>query len=726
MRPPTILATLVLSFVLAAPLPASASTPSPESRFSEALRMTAEVRELLATPSVTAAVLATARASGVALDVPAIAAPGNAGEAIASITTAVEQANRIIRSGARADHVSLAKAIRMSLRAAASPAAYRHVPARDPSAALRASAILAAAIDASMPALRSAGSASRSEAAVACDVLDQTPNLCVGGLGSNTYTAPSAVFIDLGGDDTYAVPSIATGALGVGLVVDAAGNDSYVPPDGAGVGSGAVGVGMVVDGAGDDLYRAASSTGSVGGQGLGVFGGAGFLVDGAGNDRYQMTSTVEGGAAGAAGQGEGFFGGVAALVDGQGNDRYEVDALALPKTVDVEVPGGVTFPGTLYGSAAATAQGAGGFGGVGILSDGGGTDVFRNDVGMGAADPALPIVAQQPPVIPSAVAGGQGNTILAGMGLLLEGAGTTTYDMHASLGPAPLDDQNAVARVWGQGMATGLVSGADSNAQGVLNDAGGDDTYSLSSSIATSTTSTIVDGCPCSSARAMAGSPTTMGQGYGMYGGQGIVADTGGNDRYAAESRSTSTAIVHDQRTSAGARKIASATAAAPVLVAQGGGGTQGGQGLLRDAAGDDRYHAEATSDATTDADSVVPANNPTLSPAAMPPNATAQGAGRLLGGSGTIMDLAGSDTYEAVASALTTAGSETISGAAPIYAQGSVNPVGQIGASGTAIDLDGIGTDTYVQSPALAACSGTRGTAVWQDCSSSAYGVNA
>src|SRR5204862_2057868 len=93
--------------------------------------------------------------------------------------------------------------------------------------------------------------------APACDVLDETPVLCVGGTGSNVYTANEEVLIDLGGDDTYA-NGAAYASEGAAVVVDMGGNDRYDP--------------------------AASASG----QGVGVFGGVGLLVDDGGDDTYRV------------------------------------------------------------------------------------------------------------------------------------------------------------------------------------------------------------------------------------------------------------------------------------------------------------------------------------------------------------------------------------------------------------------------------------------------------
>ncbi len=162
--------------------------------------------------------------------------------------------------------------------------------------------------------------------------------IVVGGPGSNTYQLDGriALLIDIGGDDTYrgvvAAPNhadqrvhividlagndaylpsshlgLATGRLGVGILIDKAGNDTYELPDGSG-GTGFAGIGMLYDEGGNDLYTGARFT-----QGASI-AGLGLLLDAEGNDQYQS-----------AGYALGFGGpsGIGALVDLAGDDNYQ-------------------------------------------------------------------------------------------------------------------------------------------------------------------------------------------------------------------------------------------------------------------------------------------------------------------------------------------------------------------------------------------------------------------
>ena len=135
-----------------------------------------------------------------------------------------------------------------------------------------------------------------------------------------------ALLVDLGGDDTYHGRYAASHQLwmGAAVLIDAAGNDLYTPetadiesPDtmasaafdtdhGFTQGCGLFGVGILIDAAGDDNYRA-----SVYSQGAGAFG-YGVLLDTDGVDDYRL---------GNAGQGSGFFG-IGTLIDAAGDDRY--------------------------------------------------------------------------------------------------------------------------------------------------------------------------------------------------------------------------------------------------------------------------------------------------------------------------------------------------------------------------------------------------------------------
>ncbi|MBM4378844.1 MAG: hypothetical protein FJ086_06015 [Deltaproteobacteria bacterium] len=175
--------------------------------------------------------------------------------------------------------------------------------------------------------------------------------------GADTYRAPvgaadgavlsAAVAVDLGGDDAYGYPEVpvatdtgnrlpsdgagryaegdaaqgqtavtrsttprqGAGRLGVGVLWDVSGNDSYRSLA-ASQGYGAMGVGVLFDGAGNDTYAL-----EVGGQGTGTFG-IGLLRDVSGNDTYKSWSMA---------QGHGSISGAGALLDDAGDDAYLAD-----------------------------------------------------------------------------------------------------------------------------------------------------------------------------------------------------------------------------------------------------------------------------------------------------------------------------------------------------------------------------------------------------------------
>ncbi len=136
-----------------------------------------------------------------------------------------------------------------------------------------------------------------------------TGKIVIGGRGNNVYeldkmTGVCAV-IDLGGDDVYREGTVSP-QRPVLVVIDIAGNDHY---EGAqpGIQGGAIlGVSMLVDVAGDDVYDAKDIA-----QGSAV-GGVGILIDFAGNDRYRGFRRVQGQA----------LGGLGILLDKSGKDDY--------------------------------------------------------------------------------------------------------------------------------------------------------------------------------------------------------------------------------------------------------------------------------------------------------------------------------------------------------------------------------------------------------------------
>ncbi len=216
----------------------------------------------------------------------------------------------------------------------------------------------------------------------------ETPagTIVIGGRGANTYKLDEmtgvAAVIDLGGDDTYlegaasyyrpvlalidlagndsyraTVPGVQGGAiLGVSFLLDRAGNDSYTARDVA-QGSCVAGVGILIDFEGDDVYHGFRR---VQGQAL---GGVGILLDRAGADKYRGALWT---------QGYGGPLGFAVLDDLDGADYYFTGGHfvdSYPETPGLEG----------WGQGVGSGLRAVSSGGIGVILDGGGDDVYEYD-----------------------------------------------------------------------------------------------------------------------------------------------------------------------------------------------------------------------------------------------------------------------------------------------------------------------------------------------------------
>ena len=192
-------------------------------------------------------------------------------------------------------------------------------------------------------------------------------------------TPAAALLLDLGGDDRYgrrARPSFPDNLCTRDRIVRRIST----------IGSGVAGVGMLIDAAGDDVYL-----GKTGTQGAGHLGGVGLLEDRGGDDTYLAIRGA---------QGLGLLGGAGVLRDHGGDDRYD---FRMPKPLDPEAEnhtdgaGGV-IDDTGLGSEAGLAQqpesgiggtcdrlrrslqGVGLLAGAGVLLDEGGADFYRAPV----------------------------------------------------------------------------------------------------------------------------------------------------------------------------------------------------------------------------------------------------------------------------------------------------------------------------------------------------------
>lgn len=136
----------------------------------------------------------------------------------------------------------------------------------------------------------------------------------IGGPGKNQYEKDAALLIDLGGDDLYR--NNAGGGMHVpgrvAVAIDCAGNDRYDSKKDGVQGAGVLGCGILVDLAGDDTYLAGNQS-----QGCGQLG-FGLLIDRAGLDKYNAGGIV---------QGAGQFG-IGILEDAAGDDDFKATVMA--------------------------------------------------------------------------------------------------------------------------------------------------------------------------------------------------------------------------------------------------------------------------------------------------------------------------------------------------------------------------------------------------------------
>jgi len=226
------------------------------------------------------------------------------------------------------------------------------------------------------------GGDDRHEGAVAASSAKRPIAISLDRRGNDTYTCETedlpaqgvglvgiGVLWDVSGDDTYVARNLAQGAglAGIGVLMDEEGIDGYSATLSA-QGAGFFGIGLCLDGGGDDAYDLDGD-----GQGYGGVNGTGVLADAGGNDRYYAEPYAEkvgradyhsdylvaashaqgvgSGRRGDLGDGHAWAGGLGALLDAAGDDHYE---------------------------AGNWSQGTGYWFGTGLLHDGGGDDVYRS------------------------------------------------------------------------------------------------------------------------------------------------------------------------------------------------------------------------------------------------------------------------------------------------------------------------------------------------------------
>jgi len=216
-------------------------------------------------------------------------------------------------------------------------------------------------------------------------------SIVIGGKERNVYQLDKMpgvnVVIDLGGNDVYYEGSVSL-KRPVMVVVDLDGNDAYEAKQPGVQGAAVLGISMLLDVAGDDVYRAKDVC-----QGS-CLAGAGILIDYAGNDTYVGVRRAQGEALGGVGilidragsdryhaalwaQGMGGPLGFGLLDDLDGKDHYYAGGLYINSYIDDEdhpTPGYEGWGQGMGGGLRAVSNG-----GIGVILDGGGDDVYEYD-----------------------------------------------------------------------------------------------------------------------------------------------------------------------------------------------------------------------------------------------------------------------------------------------------------------------------------------------------------
>lgn len=583
---------------------------------------------------------------------------------------------------------------------------------------------LSGVVDAALPHLGSGGNTMAPAASVVgCDVSDQAPALCIAGQGSNVITGDYALVVDLGGDDVHRHAAGGADPQGNGLpvsvTIDVAGNDRYETPVPSASGSRAVhgggfegGIGVLVDAAGQDVYRAASS--AVGAQALGQgFGsaGAGLLADLGGNDDFALEERTSGVVSSttqrlpAAGQGFGELGGIGIALDNGGDDVAVVRSS----------PPAEPTPAVRH----AAGFGAGEQGGVGLHVDAGGRDAFTVEALNGTSPASY-------------------GTSARGFGWGFEGAGADIGGSGDTVRIARA--RNDITGEAADSAALFAIGTSSLGGFGALHDAGGADRYVADFATISTSEETVDDGCGCqgATAAAEAGGGQTLAIGVGQVG-VGIVEDAGGDDSYEVTSVTRARAVARDNRTQVGqdfvptiaeaaTRAAGGSFVPASSQVVAEGVGISNGLGLVLDASGKDAYRvdlrlesiAEATGahhlPARPDSDTTA---GPTARALAPELDVYMQGVGQL-GGLGAIEDGSGDDRYDVDMAIRADAAAAdrrdpTSSNGYPIEATGTMSDgyhdiyslgTGVIGGAG--FIHDGLGNDAYEVTNALAASAVT------------------
>ncbi|MAE61786.1 MAG: hypothetical protein CMJ49_10585 [Planctomycetaceae bacterium] len=330
--------------------------------------------------------------------------------------------------------------------------------------------------------------------------------ILVGGKGNNVYQLDEltdvTMIIDRGGNDTY-LEGTTTVERPILIIVDQAGDDIYRGTKPGVQGGAIIGLSLLIDHAGDDRYEARDVA-----QGA-ALAGVGVLIDLAGNDTYLGDRRVQGSA----------FGGAAILIDAKGDDDYRAALLA--QAVGGPLGFGLLddltgddhyYAGGKYESPYNDSPGYGGWsqgmgvgprgvanGGIGVLLDGDGDDVYECDYfshaggywfaagftrDFGGNDQRLGSTRTtfdgSPRTVARFLRWGVGFGCHFASGFLIDDAGDDEYyGNHASVCYSWDIGVGAVIDAAGNDkyVVPGSVAGANNAAIALLFDAGGDDTY---------------------------------------------------------------------------------------------------------------------------------------------------------------------------------------------------------------------------------------------------------
>lgn len=187
------------------------------------------------------------------------------------------------------------------------------------------------------------------------------------------YTPQNTPDMDNGPFSTSERPRQGGGRLGLGLLLDFGGGRDQYRSLRMSQGSGIFGVGVLLDDGGDDTYHLEAM-----GQGAGAFG-IGLLLDLGGDDRHVAYTEA---------QGFGYARGAGLAFDLAGDDRWELDVGdpmlgGDPLYFNGQRPGRANTSlgqGFGFGRRADTTDRAFMSGGLGLLYEGGGADVYRASV----------------------------------------------------------------------------------------------------------------------------------------------------------------------------------------------------------------------------------------------------------------------------------------------------------------------------------------------------------